>query len=97
MLRILLLVVSLTHWPPSLSCTCTETIRLLADTVVLTHAQPSTSESSYAAIPDSVQHLLEKPADKEDNLRMLLDMNGAVVEVVTGVTIGQQHPPRWPL
>lgn len=64
---------------------------------MLTHAQPSTSESSYAAIPDSVQHLLEKPADKEDNLRMLLDMNGAVVEVVTGVTIGQQHPPRWSL
>jgi septum formation protein len=32
--------------------------------------------------------VLEKPASKEDNLRMLLDQNGAVCEVVTGVTIG---------
>lgn len=56
---------------------------------MLTHAQPATSGTPYAALPDTVQHLLEKPVDKEDNLRMLLDMNGTVCEVVTGVTIGQ--------
>ena len=37
---------------------------------------------------DVKQELLEKPADKADNLRMLLDLNGNVCEVVTGVTVG---------
>ena len=35
------------------------------------------------------QELLEKPSSKEDNLRMLLDMNGNVCEVVTGVVVGE--------
>ncbi|KAF9045753.1 Maf-like protein [Hymenopellis radicata] len=43
---------------------------IAADTVVLTHAQPSTSDVSYS-----------------DNIRMLLDLNGAVCEVVTGVAL----------
>ncbi|KAJ8455202.1 hypothetical protein ONZ45_g18222 [Pleurotus djamor] len=58
-----------------------------ADTVVLTHAQPSTSQTSYSDLPQVAQELLEKPSSKEDNLRMLLDLNGGVCEVVTGVTI----------
>jgi len=39
-------------------------------------------------LPQINQELLEKPESKEDNLRMLLDMNGNVCEVVTGVVIG---------
>ena len=34
------------------------------------------------------QDILEKPLDKEDNMRMLLDLNGGRCEVVTGVTVG---------
>jgi len=58
-----------------------------ADTVVLTHAQPLTSETSFSVLPGTNQELLEKPTSKADNLRMLLDLNGGVCEVVTGVTI----------
>jgi len=32
--------------------------------------------------------VLEKPGTKADNIRMLLDLNSKVCEVVTGVTIG---------
>ena len=39
-------------------------------------------------LPDVNQELLEKPSSKEDNLRMLLDLNGGVCEVVTGLVIG---------
>ncbi|KAG6917857.1 hypothetical protein DXG01_000762 [Tephrocybe rancida] len=60
---------------------------IAADTVVLTHAQPSTSNVSYTVLPGTNQELLEKPSSKEDNLRMLLDLNGGVCEVVTGVTV----------
>ena len=60
-----------------------------ADTVVLTHAQPLTSDTSYTLLPETNQELLEKPISKDDNLRMLLDLNGGVCEVVTGVSIGQ--------
>jgi len=58
-----------------------------ADTVVLTHAQPLTSDTSYTLLPEANQELLEKPTSKADNLRMLLDLNGGVCEVVTGVSI----------
>lgn len=34
------------------------------------------------------QELLEKPSSKEDNMRMLMDLNGGVCEVVTGVSLG---------
>jgi len=64
-----------------------------ADTVVLTHAQPSTSEISYSVLPEVNQELLEKPISKEDNLRMLLDLNGGVCEVVTGVSVGESFFP----
>ncbi|KAJ3842878.1 inosine triphosphate pyrophosphatase-like protein [Lentinula raphanica] len=60
---------------------------IAADTVVLTHAQPSTSQTDYTLLPSIGQELLEKPKDKKDNLRMLMDLNGQVCEVVTGVTI----------
>ena len=59
-----------------------------ADTVVFTHAQPVTSDTSYSVLPDINQELLEKPTSKEDNLRMLLDLNGGVCEVVTGLVVG---------
>jgi len=58
-----------------------------ADTVVLTHAQPLTSDVSYKVLPSIRQEILEKPASKADNLRMLLELNGSVCEVVTGVTV----------
>ena len=68
-----------------------------ADTVVLTHLQPVTSDTSYSVLPQVQQELLEKPSSKEDNLRMLLDLNGNVCEVVTGVCIGLPFPddPRY--
>ena len=56
---------------------------------MLTHPQPVTSDTSYSMLPAMNQELLEKPSSKEDNLRMLLDMNGNVCEVVTGVVIGE--------
>ena len=59
-----------------------------ADTVVFTHAQPITSDTAYSVLPDINQELLEKPTSKEDNLRMLLDLNGGVCEVVTGLVVG---------
>ncbi|KAG6894480.1 hypothetical protein C0993_011406, partial [Termitomyces sp. T159_Od127] len=40
-----------------------------------------------AVLPSHSQELLEKPVSKEDNLRMLLDINGGVCEVVTGVVV----------
>ena len=57
--------------------------------MVLTHPQPVTSDTSYSMLPAVNQELLEKPSSKEDNLRMLLDMNGSVCEVVTGVVVGE--------
>ncbi|KAJ7107079.1 inosine triphosphate pyrophosphatase-like protein [Mycena epipterygia] len=60
---------------------------IAADTVVLSHALPSTSQTSYEMLPEMNQELLEKPASKEDNFRMLLDLNGGVCEVVTGVVV----------
>jgi len=62
-------------------------IVIAADTVVFTHAQPITSDTAYSMLPDVNQELLEKPSSKEDNLRMLLDLNGGVCEVVTGLVI----------
>jgi septum formation protein len=61
-----------------------------ADTVVLTHAQPVTSDIAYSELPGVNQELLEKPVDRGDNLRMLQDLNGTVCEVVTGVSLGEQ-------
>lgn len=56
---------------------------------MLTHAQPSTSQTSFSMLPDIIQELLEKPASKKDNLRMLMDLNGSVCEVVTGISVGR--------
>ncbi|KAI0791223.1 Maf/Ham1 [Abortiporus biennis] len=60
---------------------------IAADTVVLTHPSPSLSQTPFADAPSGPQEILEKPVDKEDNLRMLLDLNGGVCEVVTGVSV----------
>ncbi|KAI9451361.1 Maf/Ham1 [Lactarius psammicola] len=58
-----------------------------ADTVVLTHAQPLSSDVAYSELPSVHQELLEKPESKADNLRMLQDLNGSVCQVVTGVSL----------
>ena len=42
----------------------------------------------FANEPTGPQDILEKPRDKEDNMRMLLDLNGGICEVVTGVSVG---------
>lgn len=55
-----------------------------ADTVVFTHALPSTTIEMETGVQ---QELLEKPSSKEDNMRMLMDLNGGVCEVVTGVSL----------
>ncbi|KAG2341170.1 Maf Ham1 [Suillus weaverae] len=55
-----------------------------ADTVVFTHALPSTTIEMEMGVR---QELLEKPSSKEDNMRMLMDLNGGVCEVVTGVSL----------
>lgn len=60
-----------------------------ADTVVFTQPQASALRDE---VTDMKQELLEKPANKADNLRMLLDLNGNVCEVVTGVTVGEYSP-----
>ncbi|KAF5341682.1 hypothetical protein D9611_001197 [Ephemerocybe angulata] len=60
---------------------------IAADTVVLTHPQPLSSTISYTLQPGIHQELLEKPGTKKENLRMLLDLNGNVCEVVTGVVV----------
>ncbi|KJA25077.1 hypothetical protein HYPSUDRAFT_65027 [Hypholoma sublateritium FD-334 SS-4] len=52
---------------------------IAADTVVLTHPQQVISDTSYSLLPVANQELLEKPSSKEDNLRMLMDMNGTVL------------------
>ena len=59
-----------------------------ADTVVLTHAQAALSDAPFISAQGARPEVLEKPAGRADNLRMLLDMNGAVCEVVTGVSVG---------
>ncbi|KAG8213458.1 hypothetical protein J3R82DRAFT_11975 [Butyriboletus roseoflavus] len=55
-----------------------------ADTVVFTHALPSTTLEMELG---TRQELLEKPSSKADHLRMLQDLNGNVCEVVTGVSL----------
>jgi len=58
-----------------------------ADTVVLTHAPPTLSSTPYSELPGFRPELLEKPTSRDDNLRMLLDLNGGRCEVITGVSI----------
>ncbi|KAF8982758.1 inosine triphosphate pyrophosphatase-like protein [Cyathus striatus] len=59
-------------------------IVIAADTVVLTHAQPATSDLGYSVLPETKQELLEKPMSEVDNLRMLMDLNGnAMYPVLT--------------
>jgi len=60
---------------------------VIADTVALTHALPSTTQISFEMLPEIKQELLEKPTSRADNLRMLLDLNGGVCESVTGVVV----------
>lgn len=64
---------------------------LVADTVVLTREESATSGLHPSLEPDIPPEILEKPGNKADNLRMLLDMNGKSCEVVTGVTVGKSR------
>ena len=66
---------------------------IAADTVVLTHAAPVVGQVHESLLPPMTQEILEKPVDKEDNLRMLLDLNGGICEVVTGVVLSKSSPP----
>lgn len=71
--------------------TCSATFCLtclpIADTVVLSHPTPGIL-SQFADQEKGPQEILEKPETQEDNYRMLLDLNGGVCEVVTGLTLG---------
>jgi len=58
-----------------------------ADTVVLSHYSPATSMAHQSSLPERRPDILEKPKNKADNLRMLLELNGGACEVVTGVSI----------
>ena len=67
---------------------------IAADTVVLTHAAPVVGQVHESLLPPMTQEILEKPVDKEDNLRMLLDLNGGICEVVTGVVLSESLLPQ---
>lgn len=63
-----------------------------ADTVVL-----SRDPAAHAVIESQgwVGKILEKPETKEENLRMLLELNGQSCEVVTGVSIRKFAYPDY--
>ena len=61
---------------------------LKADTVVLSHLIHAAHGAHESLLPQERPEILEKPISKADNLRMLLDLNGASCEVVTGVSLG---------
>jgi len=58
-----------------------------SDTVVLTYHPPPVSTTGASLVESPEPDLLEKPESKEDNLRMLLDLNGHACEVVTGISV----------
>ncbi|KAF9790323.1 Maf Ham1 [Thelephora terrestris] len=60
---------------------------IAADTVVLTYPQPILSSTPDSELLGFRPDVLEKPVSRDDNLRMLLDLNGNRCEVVTGVSI----------
>ncbi|GJE85620.1 Maf-like protein [Phanerochaete sordida] len=60
---------------------------IAADTVVLTHPPPGLDSIPFEHQGPMLQDVLEKPSSKEDNVRMLLDLNAGICEVVTGVTL----------
>ncbi|RPD67830.1 Maf/Ham1 [Lentinus tigrinus ALCF2SS1-7] len=60
---------------------------IAADTVVLTHPPEGLSSMRFADEPLGPQDILEKPTDRDDNLRMLLDLNGGICEAVSGVSV----------
>ena len=55
---------------------------------MLTHPPPGLESIQFDPTGPVMQEILEKPISKEDNLRMLLDLNGGICEVVTGVSLG---------
>ncbi|TCD61346.1 hypothetical protein EIP91_008573 [Steccherinum ochraceum] len=59
---------------------------IAADTVVLTHPAPNVM-GGFEEQDKGPQEILEKPETQEDNYRMLLDLNGGICEVVTGISL----------
>jgi len=53
----------------------------------MTRPTPPTSDVAPSLFPYTNPEVLEKPGTKEENLRMLLDLNGQQGEVVTGISI----------
>jgi septum formation protein len=68
---------------------CYVTYASSADTVVLSHHVTPTTTTHHSEVPDKRPDILEKPQNKADNLRMLMELNGGACEVVTGVTVGK--------
>jgi len=60
---------------------------IAADTIVITRPTPPTSDIAPSLLPHTNPEVLEKPGTKEENFRMLLDLNGQQCEVVTGISI----------
>lgn len=60
----------------------------IADTVVLSHIVHAAHGAHESMLPQDRPEILEKPTSKADNMRMLLDLQGAACEVVTGVSLG---------
>ncbi|GJJ08160.1 hypothetical protein Clacol_002368 [Clathrus columnatus] len=58
-----------------------------ADTVVLSHHAPASVTTDATATFSTRPEILEKPLDRADNLRMLLELNGGACEVVTGISV----------
>ena len=59
-----------------------------ADTIVLAHPISPVPKVQSTADLLNRPEILEKPGSKAETLRMLLELNGKVCEVVTGVTLG---------
>ena len=61
--------------------------------MVLSHVLHAGHGVHESMLPQDRPEILEKPISKADNMRMLLDLNGAACEVVTGVSLGTCPPP----
>lgn len=58
---------------------------------MLTYIVHATTGFDDSLLPQERPEILEKPMSKADNLRMLLDLNGVVCEVVTGISLGKHR------
>ncbi|KAH7099027.1 Maf/Ham1 [Auriculariales sp. MPI-PUGE-AT-0066] len=58
-----------------------------ADTIVLSHIVPPRPGIQSTAELHDRPEVLEKPGTKDEKRRMLLDLNGKICEVVTGISV----------